>query len=464
MQKKLVFMVLLLLFCNLIFTQTTVAENSIDEQKITTLTIEDAVDYAIKNSRSLKSAAIDLEIKKNAKNNCWNVIVPTVNATGTFALSNELSSQIENLVVNPKDPNNKTSGVIGINAQLNLNLALIQGIKATKANYEAGLITWEQNLKETELNVRKMFYGILMQQESLKLQEVSLQNALDRYEQAKKNYESGLVPELMLLQSQVAYENQKPSLVKAKQAVEQQLDMFAFILGMNYGTKIKLEGVIEPTFKDFDAENLVAQYLTNRLDVQSMKKNIELLRISLAASNLSTYTPSLSLGYSRQPVFAPFKEVTDLTDIAALQKITSLGGWDNRIDNGSFSATLAWNVTNMLPFSSNGVKIKETKENIKKLEITLQTVLQNAEMEIHHLVDKLEQSQASIGISQRNVNLAEKSYQQTYEAYKAGTQELLDVKDAENQMNQAKLGLMSEKMNYISNLLDLEYAINSKLN
>lgn len=436
---------------------------NVTAQEVTTLTIEDAVDYALKNSRTLKSSAIDLEIKKHAKNTCWNVLVPTVNATGTFALSNELSSQMENLVVDTEDMNNRTSGVIGINAQLNLNLALIQGIKATKANYEAGLITWEQNLKETELNVRKMFYGILMQQESLKLQEVSLQNALDRYEQAKINYESGLVPELMLLQSQVAYENQKPSLVKAKQAVEQQLDMFAFILGMEYGTKIALEGVIEPTFKEFDAENLVTQHLSNRLDVQTMKKNIELLEISLAASNLSTYTPSLSVGWSWQPVVAPIKE-TDLTPEAAYSGITSLGGWDNMIDNGSFSATLAWNVTNMLPFSSNGVKISETKKNIKQLEITLQTVLQNAEMEIHQLVDKLEQSEAAIGISQRNVDLAEKSYEQTYEAYKAGTQELLDVKDAESQMNQAKLGLMSEKMNYISNLLDLEYAINTKLN
>lgn len=436
---------------------------NVTAQEVTTLTIEDAVDYALKNSRTLKSAAIDLEIKKHAKNTCWNVLIPTVNATGTLALSNELSSQMENLVVDTEALNNRTSGVIGINAQLNLNLALIQGIKATKANYEAGLITWEQNLKETELNVRKMFYGILMQQESLKLQEVSLQNALDRYEQAKINYESGLVPELMLLQAQVAYENQKPSLVKAKQAVEQQLDMFAFILGMEYGTKIALEGVIEPTFKEFDAENLVTQHLSNRLDVQTMQKNIELLEISLAASNLSTYTPSLSLGWSWQPVVAPIKE-TDLIPEAAYSGITSLGGWDNRTDNGSLSATLAWNVTNMLPFSSNGVKISETKKNIKQLEITLQTVLQNAEMEIHQLVDKLEQSEAAIEISQRNVDLAEKSYEQTYEAYKAGTQELLDVKDAESQMNQAKLGLMSEKMNYITNLLDLEYAINTKLN
>jgi outer membrane protein TolC len=39
----------------------------------------------------------------------------------------------------------------------------------------------------------------------------------------------------------------------------------------------------------------------------------------------------------------------------------------------------------------------------------------------------------------------------------------LDVRDAENSLNQAKLGLLSEQFNYLSNVLDLEYAVNSKL-
>jgi outer membrane protein TolC len=41
--------------------------------------------------------------------------------------------------------------------------------------------------------------------------------------------------------------------------------------------------------------------------------------------------------------------------------------------------------------------------------------------------------------------------------------ELLDVRDAENQLNQAKLGLVNEKFNYLSGLLDLEYTLNTKL-
>jgi outer membrane protein TolC len=49
------------------------------------------------------------------------------------------------------------------------------------------------------------------------------------------------------------------------------------------------------------------------------------------------------------------------------------------------------------------------------------------------------------------------------DAYKSGTKELLDVRDAESQMNQAELGLLNEKYTYLSALLDLEYAVNTKL-
>ena len=61
------------------------------------------------------------------------------------------------------------------------------------------------------------------------------------------------------------------------------------------------------------------------------------------------------------------------------------------------------------------------------------------------------------------MELAEKAYNMTYEAYRVGTTEILDVRDSESQLSQAKLGLLNEKYTYLTTLLDLEYAINAKL-
>ena len=231
------------------------------------------------------------------------------------------------------------------------------------------------------------------------------------------------------------------------QSFKQQKDTFAFLLGIPYGREINLVGSIDTRFVKVDADELVQKYAKENLDVKALQKNIELLKISLNASRLSTFTPSLSVSYGFQPVVAQIDS-----------------DWiDTYIDNGSFSATVVIDVMKMMPFSANMQSIKDTKQNLAKAELGLSQLLQNTEIQIHTLVDKLNKSEASIKASQMNIKLAQKAYDMTVKAYNSGTQELLDVKDSENSLSQAKLGLLNEKLNYISALLDLENAINVKL-
>lgn len=431
------------------------AEKNTKTQEPLTLTVEDAVSYAITNSKSLKSSEIDLEIKKRAKMYSWNVFLPSLSVSGTMSRSNEYSDMMDSIksAINPShkplEPAeiNHWKAVGNISAQLNFNLAMIQSMCASKANYEAGLISWEQTSKQTEMNIRKMFYALLLMEENLRIQNELLDSAKARWQQAEINYKNGLVPQLSALNAQVAYENKKPAILELTQSFKQQKDTFAFLLGIPYGREINLVGSIDTRFVKVDADELVQKYAKENLDVKALQKNIELLKISLNASRLSTFTPSLSVSYGFQPVVAQIDS-----------------DWiDTYIDNGSFSATVVIDVMKMMPFSANMQSIKDTKQNLAKAELGLSQLLQNTEIQIHTLVDKLNKSEASIKASQMNIKLAQKAYDMTVKAYNSGTQELLDVKDSENSLSQAKLGLLNEKLNYISALLDLENAINVKL-
>lgn len=431
------------------------AEKNTKTQEPLTLTVEDAVSYAITNSKSLKSSEIDLEIKKRAKMYSWNVFLPSLSVSGTMSRSNEYSDMMDSIksAINPShkplEPAeiNHWKAVGNVSAQLNFNLAMIQSMCASKANYEAGLISWEQTSKQTEMNIRKMFYALLLMEENLRIQNELLDSAEARWQQAEINYKNGLVPQLSALNAQVAYENKKPAILELTQSFKQQKDTFAFLLGIPYGREINLVGSIDTRFVKVNADELVQKYVEENLDVKALQKNIELLKISLNASRLSTFTPSLSVSYGFQPVVAQIDS-----------------DWiDTYIDNGSFSATVVIDVMKMMPFSANMQSIKDTKQNLAKAELGLSQLLQNTEIQIHTLVDKLNKSEASIKASQMNIKLAQKAYDMTVKAYNSGTQELLDVKDSENSLSQAKLGLLNEKLNYISALLDLENAINVKL-
>lgn len=439
-----------------LFSQDTVSA----ETNIITLTVDQAVDYANQNSKTLKSSAIDLEMKKRANDYKWNQLLPSVNVSATMSRSNEkvdtsaaMMEAIAGMMGMPAPPAREIgeadhwTAVGNVGISWNFSFALVDGLRLIRKQYEAGQITWDQTLRQNELQVRKLFYGLLLQQEGLTLQQRSLENARLRAQQAQVNYRNGLIPELALLQAQVAYENQRPSILKQEQAMKQQLDLFGFLLGVPAGTEIVLEGEINPSFIDLDTDELISLYAQNHPDILSLQKNLEILNLNLSVQNMQAYTPSLSLSWGFQPVVA---------DISS--------NWiDTYVDNGAFSATLAWNLTNLLPFSANRQAAKDIKDNIRKLELSLETLVEKTELDIRTQVDALAQSQAAIEASAGNIQLAQRSYDMTLVAYRNGTVELLDVRDAENQLNQAKLGLANEKFNYLSGLMDLEYTLNTKL-
>ena len=461
------------------------AQSDKDEQTVT-LTEDSAVAYALENSLSIKSSAIDLEIKKRAGDNAWNVLLPTVQASGTLSRSGTssyssmeaaaqsalLSARVGALEKGSSLPverqaafYNQILGGMGyedtesghwttvgnLGVSWNLSLAYIGQIKAAKADYEGGKITYEKSVRETEVNVRKLFYGLLLQQENIRIQKTSLENARLRAVQTETNFKNGLVPELSMLQAQVSYENKRPEVEQADRLLRQQLDTFAFIIGLPVGTSIVLDGSIEPEYVDVDVDTLIQKYSASSLDIKNLDATISSLKDNLSAINLSSYTPSLALNYSLQPALIYGLDFDRYTDA------------DNWNDSNSFSITLAWNLTNLLPWSSNRQNAKNIESNLKKLELSREMAVENQKVEVRKAVDTLTQARQQIDAMGRNIKLAQRSYEMTMRSYRNGTTELLDVRDAESQLDQAKLGLANQKFNYISALLDLEKTLNINL-
>ena len=451
------------------FAQTASAEGEAEPAKtdVVKLTLDDAVKYALDNSRTLKSNDIDLEIKARASKYSWNVFLPTVQATGTMSRATEYSPSnyaLYNNVLSPilKLPQASTdfadeeahwSVIGGVSVGLNLSLAYIQQIRAAKADYELGKISWEQSNNETIVNIKKLFYGLLVQQENLKIQKTTLENARQRYNQASTNFRNGAIPRIQMLQAQVNYENTKPDVEDAERAVAQQLDTFAFLIGLPVGTNLELEGSIEPVYIEANADDLLAKYKDESLDIRTMKKTIEKMKMQLSALNLSSYTPALSLNYAWQPAY--------LGD--AFSFMGDIGKDDMWYDSGAFSVTLAWNLTNMLPFSSNRQSAADLRANIAKLELTMETLEENQKIQVRTAVDTLNAAKEQIDSMGRTVEVAQEAYDMSARSYRNGTMELLDLRDAESSLNQAKLGLLSKKMSYITALMDLETTLHTTL-
>ena len=469
--KKIVSLILIF-FTAVTFTfaqEDSKSETKEEKSEVIKLSIEDAVSYALSHSRTLKSNDIDLEIKKRASSNSWNVFLPNVQASGTMSRANEynpgtaatnkMMSQLTNGAYPAKTDYDKEedrwSTVGTVSASWNFTPAYIAQIKIAKAQYEAGKISWEQSQRETITNIKKMYYGLLLQQESLKIQKTSLENARQRMIQAQTNFRNGAIPEIQYLQTQVNYENAKPDVDSAEQSLTQQMDLFAFMIGMPVGTNIELTDSIEPVYVDVSADDLLAKYSDNDLQIQNLEKNKLAAKLGITASELATWLPTLALSYSYQPVY--------IGSEGAWHFSKDIGDGEKWYDSGSFSATLVWNITNMLPWSSNRQKIKDYKQQLVQLDLSIESLKENQKVQVRKAVDTLTQAKEQIDVMGRNVTLAQRAYDMTARSYRNGTTELLDLRDAEASLNQAKLGQINQKFQYISALMDLENTLNVSL-
>ena len=93
-KNVLVFMVLSIFSFGLM-AESLSSESQNPEKMI--LTVDEATNYAINNSRTLEVSAIDVEIAKLKKDNAWNVFVPSVQISGTMSRSNEASNTSEEM-------------------------------------------------------------------------------------------------------------------------------------------------------------------------------------------------------------------------------------------------------------------------------------------------------------------------------------------------------------------------------
>ena len=433
-----------------------------------TLTVDDAVKTAVENNLSLVQEDITLKGKRRTRDTAWNVFVPTVSASatmthlreevpvtgyGAFMAQDVSSGGTSRAFIGQYVTDDTFQGTLGanLNFQLVLTPQLWYGYKATVLDYEAGLLTAEKARADLETNIKKQFYGLLVQEEQIQILENQLNAIEKRYQQALDNYDFGFVDEYTTLSVKVNLESFKPQLQLARFGYKQAMMAFKLALGLNIDSEVSLEGSISIDPQTYDAKALIGEHIADRTDLRQLQKTVDSLENMKKVQQMALL-PRLIFGY---------------------QVGTSYGGdpwagfsedWSESDSSGTFSITLNLQLSDYLPFSSTMNNIKGMDDNIDKTKSGLSMAFQAARMEIISAVEQLNNSVLTIKAKELNVDLAERAYTLAEESYNAGGKSLLDVEDAEDALKNARFQLLSEKYNYITALLTLEAAINSPLN
>ncbi len=406
------------------------------------LSLEDAISLAAEQNLSLKNARITLETAKNDYKYSYNNLLPDITASATFSHANENASvAVQNKLEGRSVPDPTWAFTYGISGTWTFNPALITNIQIAKEKYAEGEITYEEAARKLSQNVAKAYYGIILQEEKLKIQAETMKNQEARYAQAKRDYDGGYVPEISLLQSEVAYRNAIPAYQEAERSVKTSKRQFALLLGLDVNEELVLTTGIDAAMVDVDASEALSS-IGKRYDIRLLDSQEKQLKLQKTALVESTFIPSVRLAMSWQPYLYDLDK----------------SGSKYWVDTGSFSGTVAWNLTDILPTSDGWSNLKSVKNGLEQIRQGRALAEDAARIEILNLVDTLDQTRMSLESAESTVALAEASYNMRQASYNEGTTDYLDLIDSQTALNQARLAKLSNQYNYISALIDLEYA------
>lgn len=398
------------------------------------LTVDDAVKYALEGNLNIKQGEIALRSAKRAKSYSWNSISPSISANA------QISKDLPSMGLTKKEADFSKDPTISLGASVNMGLkpSIVTSIKGADLNYEKQQLDYNTAVRTVELNVREAFYAMLFEQENINLLEKNTETARERYSSNLTKYNRGLLPRLDVLNSQIAYQNAKVSLDSAKTTLDNDKSIFKQLLGLNLDTDITLEGSLDNILSV--GEISVDEIAKHSSEIASIEKQIEIAKNNLLASRLSAYAPSLTGSYSYR----------------LNRSMESGSDW---MQNGTLSFGVSIPLDGFLPWSSGVLSIANQKDNIESLNLQLENAKISLRINCQKYLNQIKQLQSTVNLRKQSIDFAKQSYDLTVDAYNNGTKDLLTLQNASDSLLQSRVSLKSEAYSLIKAILELENTI-----
>ena len=262
------------------------------------LTVDQAVEYALDKNRSVASARYDLLASEKG---VWEAIaagLPSIDGSASFNNNFAVMTRIVTIggVQTPLQFGSTFDDAIGASASmLVFNAPWLVGIQTAKLASTLASQGLTQTRIETEENVVNVYYLILTLTETLKGCDQNLQNLNEILASTKAMYSVGMAEatDVDQMQSSVTMLNNTKS--SMERSLEVNYNMLRFLLGVDRGTEIILTDSLDKIVAGINVDALVAEEfnIDNNINYQLIESQVRMSELSLKGAK-ATVLPTLS--------------------------------------------------------------------------------------------------------------------------------------------------------------------------
>src|SRR5690554_2858092 len=260
-----------------------------------TLTLSEAVNYALQNKAEAVKARLSVENSEYQIQEVRANALPQINIDGGLtynAILQETAMEFmgESMVIAMGRPW-QSNAAISVNQQL-FNQAVFTGLKAAKSTREFYKINAQLTDEQVIEKVANSYYEVYKTKSQLKTMDATIENTTRVRDVIKSLFDNGLAKKIDLDRTNVALNNLTSTRQQLINALQLQENALKYLIGMDINTPIELPN---DTF-EITAHALVDETISveNRTEIQLLEKQSELLALNKKATEAQGY-PSLSL-------------------------------------------------------------------------------------------------------------------------------------------------------------------------
>ena len=315
------------------------------------------------------------------------------------------------------------------------------GFKQAKLAYDLSL----KQLKRAELDliyqVSQSFFTLLSFHERLNIAGISLGNQQEAYDIAQSKYKAGLIREVDALQMEVDLSEAINNYDIAGVDYNAQNSQFKEDLGINLRDSVIIKSDLSYNQVDVDVEKAVALALDNRLELKENEIQIELSKMEIKRRKANgRISGNILLNYNFIGV--------DQSKLPIPIETSFNNTWQNLNNRrGSFGVGLTLSIP-IIDWGENRAKVHSAQSTLELNKIQQDYEKIEIERDIRTTVNRLQSSLRRLQLLEKNVVVAEKSFDISRKRYANGDIESQAMALERDRLNNAYLSRLDSYINY----------------
>ncbi|MFA9388669.1 MAG: TolC family protein [Prolixibacteraceae bacterium] len=324
-----------------------------------------------------------------------------------------------------------------------------------RSGYKRAELAYEQSqkrLKREELNlvynVSNAFYQLLSLQKREDIARMNLERQQAAYDMAKNKYDAGLIREVDALQMEVdlaeAQNNYDVSIVSSQAS----MNNFKEIIGISLHDSVGLSSTLDYEIVVVDAGKAVDLALNNRSEIREQEIRLEVNKIDIKRQK--------SYGMATGNITAYYEKIGTDEGLMTNQFSTTLNNtfddFSSRPEN--FGVGFTVNIP-IIDWGENRALVRAAEARLQQNMYQQEIIKRSIESEVLNLVADLNSSLKRLQLLEKNVSVAEKSFDITRARFSDGDIDSQALALERDRLNNAYTMHLSAYINYQLKLADL---------